>query len=266
MKEVITILCVDDEPNVLSSMRRMFLDEEYELLTALSGKEGLELLAGVDTVQVVVADYRMPRMNGVDFLKEVSSRWPDTVRLVLSGYADIAAVVSAINEGKIYKFIPKPWNDEELKLAVAQAIDIYYLQQEHRELVKKLTRHKESHELLMHEKTQALRAKELELREMHAILDSLPGGVLVLDNDKMIVHCNRACLELLKTSSTPLPGQGADHVLPPQILAYIDNSGQEYPNGHFHFSGRDLEVKVSAMPPVRETKGTLKIVEFWERR
>ena len=112
MEERARILCVDDEPNVLRALERMFLDEEYEILTAPSALEGLQALERIQPVQIVVSDYRMPAMNGVDFLREVCRRWPDTVRIVLSGYADTAAVVAAINDGEIYKFIPKPWNDD----------------------------------------------------------------------------------------------------------------------------------------------------------
>jgi two-component system NtrC family sensor kinase len=95
------ILFVDDEPNILSTLRRLFLDEDYELLTADSAEKGLALMQENPSVQVVVSDYRMPGMNGVDFLKKVHECWPDSVRIILSGYADTAAVVSAINEGKI---------------------------------------------------------------------------------------------------------------------------------------------------------------------
>ena len=128
MTENVTILCVDDEANVLKSLKRLFLDEDYEILTAESGSEGLVLLEQrQQPVQVVISDYRMPEMDGVAFFKEVHDRWPDTVRIVLSGYADTAAVVAAINEGQVYRFIPKPWNDDELKVTIAKAVDLYFL-------------------------------------------------------------------------------------------------------------------------------------------
>jgi two-component system NtrC family sensor kinase len=134
MEETIRILLVDDEINVLRSLERTFLDEEYEILTALSGTGGLSVLQDVSPVQVVISDYRMPQMNGVDFLREVCRRWPDTVRMVLSGYADTAVVISAINEGEIYKFIPKPWNDDELRIAIINALERYSLNKKNNEL------------------------------------------------------------------------------------------------------------------------------------
>ena len=99
MSDKTRILCVDDERNVLRALERLFLDDDYEILTASSGEEGLELLNAAPQVQVVISDFRMPGMNGVDFLKQVFETHPDTIRIVLSGYADTAAVVAAINEG-----------------------------------------------------------------------------------------------------------------------------------------------------------------------
>jgi len=124
--EDIKILCVDDEPSVLNALRRLFLDEEYTIITATSAQDGLKLLES-EHPQVVLADYRMPIMNGVEFLKEVLTLWPNTIRIVLSGYADTAAVVAAVNEGQIFKFMAKPWNDDELKLTIAKAIKSYSL-------------------------------------------------------------------------------------------------------------------------------------------
>jgi len=123
MNDRTRILCVDDERNVLRALERIFLDDDYEILTACSGEQGLEILSAAPQVQVVISDYRMPGMNGVEFLKEVCKTHPETIRIVLSGYADTAAVVAAINQGKIYKFIPKPWNDDELRLTVAKALE-----------------------------------------------------------------------------------------------------------------------------------------------
>ena len=131
MEEMIKILCVDDERNVLKALRRLFIDEEhYEIIVAESGEEGLEALAEEKDVRLVISDYRMPGMTGVEFLAQVCEKWPDTIRIVLSGYADTSAVVEAINQGQIYKFIPKPWNDEDLKTTVSAALEHQELQRQ----------------------------------------------------------------------------------------------------------------------------------------
>ena len=136
--EPVRILCVDDERNVLRALERIFLDEDYEIVTAGSGQEGLDILEETDSFQVIISDYRMPVMTGVEFLKAVYDRWPETVRIVLSGYADAGAIVAAINEGHIYKFIPKPWNDEELRVTIQNCLERYFLLKKNRELLTEL--------------------------------------------------------------------------------------------------------------------------------
>lgn len=133
--ETFRLLFVDDEENVLRSLKRVFLDADYSIQTATSGQEGLSILEAGPPVQVVISDYRMPRMNGVEFMSMVARKWPDTIRIVLSGFADTPAVIGAINEGGIYKFITKPWNDDELRVAVANAATLYFLQRRIAELM-----------------------------------------------------------------------------------------------------------------------------------
>ena len=107
MSEDVRILCVDDEENILKAIQRS-LRKKFDIYTASSGKEGLEILRNEEPFQVVVSDMRMPEMNGAVFLKAVRQEFPDTVRLLLTGFADMETVVSAINEGNIFRFIAKP--------------------------------------------------------------------------------------------------------------------------------------------------------------
>ncbi|MBX2861627.1 MAG: response regulator [Vampirovibrio sp.] len=109
-----TILCVDDEPNILSALKRVLRKEGYTVLTATSGREGLALLEE-HAVQLVISDQRMPEMTGAEFLKEVKDRWPQTTRVILSGYAEAEAILDAVNNGAIFKFLVKPWQDQDLK-------------------------------------------------------------------------------------------------------------------------------------------------------
>lgn len=138
MTEQICLLFVDDEENILQSLKRLFFNADYAMFTAKSGAEGLAVLESGAPVQVIVSDYRMPGMNGVEFLRQVSRKWPDTIRIVLSGYADTPSVIGAINEGGIYKFISKPWNDDELRIAVANAATLYFLQRRIKELMREV--------------------------------------------------------------------------------------------------------------------------------
>ncbi len=125
------LLLVDDEPGILRALARVFRQENYEILTALSADEGLAKLRE-GPVHLVVSDHMMPGMNGAAFLKEVKARWPDTIRIMLTGHADTNAVMGAINEGAVYKFILKPWNDDDLRVTVALALEQFDLIQRNR--------------------------------------------------------------------------------------------------------------------------------------
>ena len=117
-----TLLCVDDEPGVLRALQRLLRKEDYRYLTAVGGEEALRRLEH-RPVQVVLTDQRMPGMTGTALLQIVKHRYPDTVRVVLSGYAEAHTILDAINQGEIYRFIPKPWDDETLKVTLRQCFD-----------------------------------------------------------------------------------------------------------------------------------------------
>ena len=116
-----TILLVDDESNILSALRRTLRREGYEILVAGSAEEGFSVLAK-HPVRVIVSDQRMPGMSGTEFLSRVKILYPRTVRMVLSGYSEISAVTDAINRGAIYRFLSKPWDDEQLKEEIRGAL------------------------------------------------------------------------------------------------------------------------------------------------
>ncbi|MBA5686758.1 HD domain-containing phosphohydrolase [Rugamonas apoptosis] len=117
-----TLLFVDDEPNILSSLRRLFRPRGYKVLTAESGAEGLEVLAR-EAVDLVISDMRMPEMDGARFLAQVRQQWPGTLRLLLTGYSDIQSIQDAINCGEIYRYITKPWDDNDIVLVVRHALE-----------------------------------------------------------------------------------------------------------------------------------------------
>jgi len=124
------ILFVDDDENILSAIRRELMGEAYEMLSATNGQEALEIMEGRD-VSVLIADFRMPEMDGMELLKVAKEKYPATIRMMISGHANITILLKAINENIIYKFITKPWKDsEELKSIVQQAINYYNLRRE----------------------------------------------------------------------------------------------------------------------------------------
>lgn len=116
------ILFVDDEHNILSSLRRVFHDEGYGIRLASSGPAGL-LVLEKEPVDLVVSDMRMPEMSGAQFLAQVAARWPEVPRILLTGYSDLDSTIDAVNRGRIFQYVAKPWNEAELKLAVRNALD-----------------------------------------------------------------------------------------------------------------------------------------------
>lgn len=124
-----TLLFVDDEPNILSALRRLFRPLGYKIHTAEGGALGLALLEQ-EPVDLVISDMRMPNMDGAQFLEQVRQKWPDTVRILLTGYADVSSTIAAINKGEIYRYIAKPWEDNDIVLLVKQALDMKNLEQE----------------------------------------------------------------------------------------------------------------------------------------
>ena len=133
-QEPFTLLFVDDEEGVLHALRRIFMDENYTILTAISAEKALQIMEERPVVHLLISDHRMPGMTGAELLKAVRERWPETIRIMLTGYADVNSIMGAVKEGAVYKFITKPWNDEDLRLTVALALQQYVLMHENRHL------------------------------------------------------------------------------------------------------------------------------------
>ncbi len=127
------VLCVDDEPNILSALRRLLRPSGYRVLMAESGAEGLELMAS-EQVDLVISDMRMPNMDGAAFLAAVKAGWPDVVRILLTGYADMASTIDAINRGEIFRYVTKPWVDSDMLLTLRQGLERKALEADKRRL------------------------------------------------------------------------------------------------------------------------------------
>jgi response regulator RpfG family c-di-GMP phosphodiesterase len=127
------ILLVDDEPNVLSALRRLLRPLAYQVQVAGSGAEALAILE-TGPIDLIVSDMRMPEMNGAELLAQVRQRWPDTLRILLTGYADVSSAIAAINEGGVYRYVAKPWDDAELCRILHQALELSGLQREKQRL------------------------------------------------------------------------------------------------------------------------------------
>lgn len=136
MDEKFTVLYVDDEEHNLISFKAAFR-REYNILTAKSAKEGIELLRQND-IGLIITDQRMPEMTGVQFLEKVVHEYPNTIRMILTGFSDIDAIIEAINSGRVYRYITKPWDQNELKVAIENAKQLYQLQLKNKNLIEEL--------------------------------------------------------------------------------------------------------------------------------
>ncbi|MCG2582317.1 MAG: response regulator, partial [Marinobacter sp.] len=132
------LLLVDDEENILRSLKRILRKEPYELETATSGDVALSMMEE-QKFDLVISDARMPGMDGPTLLAKIKKKWPFCIRILLTGYTDVTSTIKAINEGQIYRYISKPWDDEELKLIVRQAL-AFQFSERRRLALEKLTR------------------------------------------------------------------------------------------------------------------------------
>jgi len=184
VKTAYRILFVDDEPNVLSALRRIFRRENYHIDTAMSGAEALQLLKE-HPYQLVISDYKMPGMNGAELLKRIKALHPATIRIMLTGEADTGAVLGAINDGAVYKFILKPWNDDDLRITVGLALEQYDLIEKNKKL-----RQENSN-------------KNKEIKSLKRLVGSDSGQIAVLLNKKGLLTAGQLQeLFKLKQSST----------------------------------------------------------------
>ncbi|MBR7635454.1 response regulator [Janthinobacterium lividum] len=233
-----TLLLVDDEPNILASLKRLLRRDGYHILTAGSGQEGLEVLAS-HVVDVIVSDQRMPGMLGADFLRKAKLLCPQTIRIMLSGYTELQAVTDAVNEGAIFKFLTKPWEDHQLREHIAEAFrlkgiddDNVRLNGQLREVNLALAAANAAMQALVSQQQHQISRDEVSLGIARELLQFLPLPVIGLDEDGMIAFINAAAANLFERGAALLGNEAA--IVLPQLfggqgapcLAAID--GQPY--------------------------------------
>jgi len=222
-----TLLLVDDEENIMSALTRLLRRDGYKIYRANGGKAGLELLQQHE-IGVIISDQRMPEMTGVEFLSEVKELYPNTVRMVLSGYTDLNSVTDAINQGAVYKFLTKPWDDELLRKNVTEAFEHFELKMDNERLTREL--HSANERLSQINKDlESLVAEEagkatsnLKVLQMEQeILDSLPIGVVGVDDTGLLVLANLKAQQLLGQQEPIIIGDLAQHVLPAVLIGFL---------------------------------------------
>lgn len=226
-----TLLLVDDEDNILTALRRLLRRDGYRILTANGGQAALDLLAN-EKVDVIVSDQRMPNMTGVDFLRRVKELYPETVRIVLSGYTELQSITDAINEGAIYKFLTKPWEDEPLRHHIREAFHVKVMGDDNRRLSGQLRTANRELEVINSQLNELLRYQELRISCANTSLSisreafhMLPVPVIGVDDEGMIALANPAATHILGFDETIL-GSDAARILPGEMLDLLDHAGE----------------------------------------
>ncbi len=214
-----TILFVDDEPIVLSSLERLFRKDNYTIYIASNSNEALKLLEE-NPVELIVSDYRMPEMNGLELLKIVKDIYPTTIRVILSGYADFHNVVASINEGQIYRFCHKPWDNEEFKITVKQCLEYHDLLKQNRILMRRLQKQNIELQADNNYLEKKNKTNNFSMKIYQNILQKLPTPILAVDITGKILLANNAAVSLLP----PL----AEKVYKTPIEAVFDKDISEY--------------------------------------
>ena len=164
------ILLVDDEANILKSLKRVFRKQDYTIYTTTSPTEGMNIIHQ-ESISLVLSDQRMPEMNGSEFLAQVKNESPDTMRILLTGYSDMEAATQAVNDGGIYKFLSKPWEDELLKLTVGRALEKYDLKEENKKLTELTKQQNESLNQINQSLEKKVQERTLEIAEKNKLLE-----------------------------------------------------------------------------------------------
>jgi len=255
-----TLLLVDDEENILASLKRLLRRDGYTILTACGAAEGLQRLAETE-VDVIVSDQRMPGMTGVEFLRRAKQLYPDSIRMVLSGYTELQSIIDAVNEGAIYKFLTKPWDDERLRGHVAEAFRQKDLADENRRLASQVESANASY-VELNARLEHVVAQQREQADllavsaggMREVLDSLPAPVLGIDVDGTLAFVNHAA-EALLPESARLLGQPLREALPAAFLGAVTDPAGEAQT--IDIAGRRFQVLTRSLPGNGPMRGRL---------
>ena len=262
LKKDRTILIVDDEKNILSSLTRIFRRCDLKVLRANSGKEGIEILKE-NTVGVIISDQRMPEMSGVEFLSQVKETHPDTIRIVLSGYTDLKSITNAINDGAIYKFLTKPWDDDLLLKNVEEAFERYEMKLENESLTKKLKEMNRELELANNDLNKDVEINHHVLNVSQEVLENMPAGIMGIADDGLIAITNKMSEEWFSGSRAAILGGDAVEILPKllyKLYERVKSDGKDSSETITIHNSLKLDVRCKNMGVVSDSNGTILVM------
>jgi response regulator RpfG family c-di-GMP phosphodiesterase len=236
----VKVLLVDDEENILRSLKRLLMEEEIEVLTATSGDKALAALEGYKDIGLIISDQRMPGLTGVDFLEQAKKIRPQAIRILLTGYSDINAAVDAINRGGASKYLTKPWKDEEIIMNVREACRTYVLMEKNKRLSaivqqqnEELNRWTQELEIMVQEHTMELSRQNDELKKLNtrqkgnfnSIISSLSALIELRDKDVRNHSRNVAEISSKIAVAMGLPKDEVEIILVASLLHDIGKIG-----------------------------------------
>lgn len=263
-----TLLLVDDEESILSALKRVFRRDGYQVVTATSGARGLEVLAQ-QPVDVILSDQRMPGMTGIEFLREAKRLYPRTLRMTLSGYTDLQSIIEAVNEGAVYKFLTKPWDDDLLRSHVAHAFEQSELAAENTRLWGAVQQ--ANHELaianqrlerMVHDEGERRQAMQNAAGASRDALDGLPMAVFGIGADGMLAYVNRQAVIQWPQWSCALGGEPEPSMQ--QVLAMLMQPAQRpYTQGlRTTIEGRGARAWICPLTGQQQPLGHLMLVQL----
>lgn len=255
------VLLVDDEVSILNAERRLLRNEGYVLFTATRGAEALEILETQGPFDLLVTDFRMEDMTGIQLLEAVQSRWPDTQRVMLSGYSQVDTILDAVNRGAVYKYLSKPWNDEELKLSLRRAIEQGALQKANAQLLKEV---EDQNRRLVNMNAQLEQNYDDAIRGLNfnqALFQWIDAAVLTVDYEGVVVGANARMIDLMGPEVIGLQGRA---VLPEPLHRALEagRSDGSADAGRLRLAGRNMQWRARTFVHEREGRG--RVVTLWE--
>jgi diguanylate cyclase (GGDEF)-like protein/PAS domain S-box-containing protein len=262
-KRTRTLLIVDDDQNIVSALKRLLRKDGYHIVTANSGPQGLQRLAE-NEVDVIISDQRMPGMTGVEFLRRTKDLYPETIRMVLSGFTELSSATDAINEGAIYKFLTKPWDDEQLRTHIQEAFhqkemsdDNHRLDREVKDANRELAEVNGRLQHLLTSQREHLHREETNLIVAREMLENIPTPVIGMDDAGLVAFMNSDAEGLFKGSAAMLGNHIED--APEQALANVWRSH----DGQYHditLDGKAYRAVCRPMTSETRSRGSLMVL------
>ncbi len=245
-----SILVVDDEINVANSIRRLLEAHDFKVDVAANGAQALEKVTKSNDIAVVLSDQRMPRMTGSELFKTLSTKFPQIKRILLTGYTDLESIREAVNTGHIFRFLLKPWDDNELIACVEDAFDSYNIYQENERLKSQLEVLNKNLELAVEQKTRVLNMNIRSLERYEKIVEELPIAMICIGSGGMVVLANnKFCTEFSFTSA--VEGIPYTRVLPEPLHGLVDafeaNSQQTLHVGEKNFVVNTSQLEIDSI-------------------